>query len=276
MRNWIKTKVKKWVKHVPSSKQEIIILLKHAAKDGVIANNTLSMLEGVLQVQETRVSDVMVPRMQMVTIDSTMDLNTILPHVVQSGHSRFPVLGENKDEVQGIILAKDLLNYSLANIDKKFDLRDILRRVVFIPESKRLNVLLQDFRVNRSHMAMVVDEYGRNTGLITIEDVLEQIVGEIEDEYDIEDNPAIREQKAGDYTVKALTTVEEFNQFFDADIEAEKVETIGGLVTRAFGHLPKRGETIKVGAFYFTVLRADNRRLHLLSVVPEHKDEPTA
>lgn len=273
MRNWIKTKVKKWVKHVPSNKQEIITLLKHAAKDGVLANNTLSMLEGVLEVQETRVADVMVPRMQMVTIDSTMDLNAILPHVVQSGHSRFPVLGENKDEVLGIILAKDLLNYSLANNDKKFDLRDILRRVVFIPENKRLNVLLQDFRLNRSHMAMVVDEYGRNTGLITIEDVLEQIVGEIEDEYDIEDTTVIREQKAGDYTVKALTTVEEFNQFFNADIEAEKVETIGGLVTRAFGHLPKRGETIKVGAFYFTVLRADNRRLHLLSVVPEHKQE---
>lgn len=273
MRNWIKAKVKKWVKHIPSSQQEIITLLKHAAKEGVISNNSLNMLEGVLEVQDTRVADVMVPRMQMVTIDSTMDLNTILPLVVQSGHSRYPVLGENKDEVLGIVLAKDLLPYSLANNDKKFDLRDILRRVVFIPESKRLNVLLQDFRLNRNHMAMVVDEYGRNTGLITIEDVLEQIVGEIEDEYDIEDNPAIREQKAGDYTVKALTTVEEFNQFFDAAIEAEKVETIGGVVTRAFGHLPKRGETIKVGEFYFTVLRADNRRIHLLSVVREHKEE---
>ena len=275
MRNWIKTKFKKITSRVPKSKHEIITLLRLATKNGVLEANTLSMFEGVLDVQETRVSDVMIPRMQMVTIDYNMELAALLPHVVQSGHSRFPVLGENKDEVLGIILAKDLLNYSLATNEKKFDMRDIIRRVVFIPESKRLNVLLQDFRVNRSHMAMVVDEYGRITGVVTIEDVLEQIVGEIEDEYDIEDAPVIREQKegGGEYTVRALTTVEEFNQFFDADIEAEKVETIGGLVTRAFGHLPKRGETVKIGAFYFTVMRADNRRIHLLNVIREQNEE---
>lgn len=274
MRNALKTILKKWFNHTPANKLEIGILLKNANTAGILENNTLSMLEGVLNVQEIRVSDVMVPRMQMVTIDYDMDLNTLLPHVVQSGHSRFPVLGENKDEVQGIILAKDLLTYSIVSSDKKFDIRDILRRVVFIPESKRLNVLLQDFRVNRSHMAMVVDEYGRNTGLVTIEDVLEQIVGEIADEYDTEDTPAIRDQKDGSYTVRALTTVEEFNQFFQSEIDAEKVETIGGVVTRAFGHLPKRGETINIDGFYFTIMRADNRRLHLLSVTLE-KIDPT-
>lgn len=270
MINFLATKFKKWFSRQPTNKLEIINLLRRATQDGILEPNTLIMLERVLEVQETRVADVMVPRLQMITIDYDMDLTTILPLVVNSGHSRFPVLGENKDEVQGIVLAKDLLNYSLATANNKFDMRDILRRVVFIPESKRLNVLLQDFRVNRSHMAMVVDEYGRITGLVTIEDVLEQIVGEIEDEYDTENIPAIRLQKDGGYSVKALTTVEEFNQFFASDLDAENVETVGGLVTRAFGHVPKRGECIKIDGFYFTIMRADNRRILQLSVVQEN------
>lgn len=273
MSNALTAKLKKWFTIHPANKSEILDTLRTANKEDVLDNNTFNMLEGVLDVQETRVSDVMLPRMQMVTIDHDMDLNAILPHVVQSGHSRFPVLGENKDEVLGIILAKDLLNYSVASGHKKFNLQDILRRVIFIPENKRLNVLLQDFRVNRNHMAMVVDEYGRNTGLITIEDVLEQIVGEIEDEYDTEDTPAIRPQKDGGYSIKALTTVEEFNEFFACDIDAENVETIGGLVARAFGHVPKRGECIEIGGFYFTVMRADTRRIHLLSMVRENRAE---
>ncbi|HSX20298.1 MAG TPA: transporter associated domain-containing protein [Gammaproteobacteria bacterium] len=269
MRSRFINKIRKWFALSPKNKDEIASMLKDATKKGILDNNTLSMLEDVLDVQETRVGDVMVPRLQMITLDYDMDLNTILPHVVQSGHSRFPVLGENKDEVLGIVLAKDLLPYSLANPQKKFDIRDVIRRVVVIPESKRLNVLLQDFRVNHNHLAMVVDEYGRITGLITIEDVLEQIVGEIEDEYDIEDTPQIRPQQDGGFTIKALTTVEEFNEFFKTDLDAENVETIGGLVTRAFGHLPKRGECVQIEGFYFTVMRADNRRIHLLSMLRE-------
>jgi len=273
MSNPVVNKLKKWLSRHPSNNSEIIAILQQAAKDGILDTNTLNMLEGVLEVQENRVSDVMVPRMQMVTIDHDMDWDTILPHVVQSGHSRFPVLGANKDEVLGIVLAKDLLGYSLGSHQSKFSIRDILRPVVFIPESKRLHVLLQDFRGNRSHIAMVVDEYGRITGLITIEDVLEQIVGEIDDEYDTEDTPTIRMQKDGGYTVKALTTVEEFNDFFASNLDAENVETIGGLVTRAFGHLPRRGECVQVEGFYFTVMRADHRRLHVLSVLRENKPE---
>lgn len=268
MRNFILHKIRQWLKISPKTKLEVLVMLQQATEAEILEENTLNMLEGVLNVQQIRVSDVMVPRMQMVTLEYNMDLNTMLPNVVQSGHSRFPVLGENKDEVLGIILAKDLLNYySLSNLDKKFTVRDILRRVVFIPENKRLNVLLQDFKVNRNHMAIVVDEYGRITGLITIEDVLEQIVGEISDEYDTEDTPNIRAQKDGEYSIKALTSVEEFNEFFASNINADNIETIGGLVTRAFGHLPKRDETVEIENFHFTVLRADNRRIHLLNVL---------
>lgn len=268
MRKAISNKIKKFLHKAPTNKNELLNILKQATKDGLLDANSLTMLEGVLDVHENRVADVMVPRMNMVTLDYNMDLNTIVPHVVKSGHSRFPVLGENKDEVLGIVLAKDLLNYSLANSPKKFNIYDILRRVVFIPESKRLSILLQDFKLNRNHMAMVVDEYGRITGLITIEDVLEQIVGEIADEYDTDDIPAIMPHDGG-FTIKAQTSVEDFNDFFAASIDAENVETIGGVVTRAFGHLPKRGESVKIDQFYFTVTRADTRRVHVLNVITE-------
>lgn len=271
MRKAISNKIKKFLHKAPKSKSELLNILKQATKDGLLDANSFTMLEGVLDVHENRVADVMVPRMNMVTLDYDMDLNTIVPHVVKSGHSRFPVLGENKDEVLGIVLAKDLLNYSLANSTKKFNIYDILRRVVFIPESKRLSILLQDFKLNRNHMAMVVDEYGRITGLITIEDVLEQIVGEIADEYDTDDIPAIMPHDGG-FTIKAQTSVEDFNDFFSASIDAENVETIGGVVTRAFGHLPKRGESVKIDQFYFTVTRADTRRVHVLNVIAEQSE----
>ncbi len=269
MRKLLLGKVKNLLTKTPTSKIEIAQVLKQAAKRGILDNNTLYMLEGVLDIQEARVVDAMVPRPEMITLESDMDLDTILPLVVESGHSRFPVFGENKDEVLGIILAKDLLHYLVKGANEPFNIQDIMRPAAVIPESKRVNVLLQDFRLNRTHIAMVVDEYGRITGLITIEDVLEQIVGEISDEYDIETNTAITQLKNGCYTVKALTTVDEFNEYFEATLEAENVETIGGLVARAFGHLPKRGETIMVDRFQFTVLRADNRRIHLLSVLPQ-------
>lgn len=266
MRNSILNKIKSRFLHIPATKSELTNLLKQATKMGFLDTNTFNMLEGVLEVQDTRVTDVMVPRLQMVTLDHDMKLSTLISLMVQHGHSRFPVLGENKDEVLGIILAKDLLGYCLNSPEKTFDMRDVLRPVVFIPESKRLNVLLQDFRLNHNHMAMVVDEYGRVIGLITIEDVLEQIVGEIADEYDTDDAPTIREQTIDSYTVRALTSIEEFNEYFDCSIAVENVETIGGLVTRAFGHVPKRGETIEIEGFVFTILRADFRRIHLLNV----------
>lgn len=275
MRKSILKKLKALLLHIPSTKLELINLLKQATKAGFLETNTFNMLEGVLDVQDTRVNDVMVPRLQMVTLDYDMKLSTLISLMVQHGHSRFPVLGENKDEVLGIILAKDLLGYCLNSAENSFDIRDVLRQVVFIPESKRLNVLLQDFRGNHNHMAMVVDEYGRVIGLITIEDVLEQIVGEISDEYDIDDTPAIREQADNTFTVKALTSVEEFNDYFDCSIDVENVETIGGLVTRAFGHVPKRGESVQIEDFTFTILRADFRRIHLLSVIKRHSSADT-
>ena len=185
MRKSFLNKLKSLFLHIPTNKLELTNLLKQATKTGFLETNTFNMLEGVLDVQDTRVTDVMVPRLQMVTLDHDMSLGTLISLMVQHGHSRFPVLGENKDEVLGIILAKDLLGYCSNIQEKTFNMRDVLRPAIFIPESKRLNVLLQDFRLNHNHMAMVVDEYGRVIGLITIEDVLEQIVGEIEDEYDL-------------------------------------------------------------------------------------------
>ena len=252
----------------PKSRREIVAFLKDATNAELLESNTFSMLEGVLDVQETRVKDVMVPRLQMITIDIQLPLNKIVPIVAKSGHSRFPVTGENKDEVLGILLAKDLLSFVANGGSQNFIIRDILRPAVFIPESKRLNVLLQDFQLNRSHMAIVVDEYGRITGLVTIEDVLEQIVGEIEDEHDIDSTPSIQPQSDGSFIIKGLAPVAEFDEYFSCDLDEGSVETIGGVVMRAMGHLPQRGESIKIGQFNFTVVRADNRRLHLLSMTP--------
>ncbi len=267
MGNTLLNKIKALLRHIPTNKLELVNILKQITKSGYLSVNTLNMLENVLDIQDTRVTDIMVPRLQMVTLDHDMELGAIINLMVQSGHSRFPMLGENKDEVLGIILAKDMLTYNSVNSTKKFEMRDVLRPVVFIPESKRLDVLLHEFRLNHNHMAMVVDEYGRIIGLITIEDVLEQIVGKIEDEYDVDDTPSIRLQPNGSYTIRALTTVEEFNEYFDCAIDPENVETVGGLVTQAFGHLPKRGESITIDEFVFTVLRTDFRRIHLLSVI---------
>src|SRR5690606_37589036 len=196
-----------------------------------------------------------------------MSLETILDIVVSSGHSRFPVIGDNKDEVLGILLAKDLLAYVSEDAKKCFILKDILRNAVFIPESKRLDILLQEFKEQRYHMAIVVDEYGGVTGLVTIEDVLEQIVGDITDEYDLIDAPGIRQFGGQKYTIKALTTIEEFNDYFNVSLDDSQVETIGGLITRTLGHLPKRGESIVIDQFKFTIMRADNRRIHSLQAI---------
>jgi magnesium and cobalt transporter len=194
----------------------------------------------------------------------------MLPSIVDTGHSRFPVIGESRDEVVGILLAKDLLRYFVAGNEEAFNIREVLRPAVFIPESKRLNVLLKEFRANRNHIAIVVDEYGGVAGMVTIEDVLEQIVGEIEDEHDLDEDYYIRKHSATHFTVKALTPIEDFNEYFEAGFSDEEFDTIGGLLVHEFGHLPKRGETVTIDRFLFKVLRADNRRVHMLhlSVLP--------
>ncbi len=247
-------------------REQLIEVLHEACKNEVIDADALAMIEGVLGVAEMQVRDIMIPRAQMVVVERDADLKQILHTVVESAHSRFPAVGENRDEVVGILLAKDLLPYFLQDTEARFNLRDILRPPVFIPESKRLNVLLKEFRASRNHMAIVVDEYGGVAGLVTIEDVLEQIVGEIEDEHDIEEEGYIFEHRNGEYTVKAMTPIEDFNAYFHSDFSDEEFDTIGGLVMHALGHMPKRGETLDLGDFHFRVLRASNRRIHLLQV----------
>lgn len=253
----------------PRDRNELIEILRDAAERRLLDLNSLGMIEGVLQVPELRVRDIMSPRSQMIVIEQDMPLEQILPIVITTVHSRFPVIGENKDEILGILLAKDLLVYAFGDKQKPFNLQDILRPAVFVPESKRLDVLLQEFRLNRNHMAVVVDEYGGVTGLVTIEDVLEQIVGDIEDEHDTEDDNFIKKYSEDSFAVKALIPIEEFNEYFDLDLQDKEADTIGGLLLRAFGHLPKRGEAIEIEGYRFRVLRADNRRIHLLQVIPK-------
>jgi len=221
------------------------------------------MIEGVLQVSEMQVRDIMIPRSQMVVVSREDDITEFLPLIIESGHSRFPVVGETRDKVVGILLAKDLL-HEYAEGDASFDMRDVLRPAIFVPESKRLNVLLKEFRVSRNHMAIVVDEYGGVAGMVTIEDVLEQIVGEIEDEHDIGEAHSIFKHSDSNYTLKALTTIEDFNEYFETDFIDDEYDTIGGLMMRELGHLPKRGDTITKGKYTFKVLRADNRRVHVV------------
>ncbi len=229
-----------------------------------------SMLSGVLEVSETQVRDVMVPRSQMVMIDIEEDFNEILATIVESGHSRFPVIGEDRDEVLGILLAKDLLRYFGSERAKDLSIRKLLRPAAVIPESKRLNALLKEFRDSHNHMAIVVDEYGGVAGLLTIEDVLEEIVGDIDDEHDPEEAEFIRPD--GDrngrpsYAVRALTRIEDFNDYFDCELADEEYDTVGGLVMHTLGRLPRRGEKIDFGGFEFAVIRADKRRIDALQV----------
>jgi magnesium and cobalt transporter len=247
-------------------RDQLIEVLQEAQKNTVIDYDALTMIEGVIGVSEMQVRDIMIPRSQMVVVERDADLKVILQTVVESAHSRFPAVGENRDEVIGILLAKDLLPYFLDGENIRFNLRDILRPAVFIPESKRLNVLLKEFRASRNHIAIVVDEYGGVAGMVTIEDVLEQIVGEIEDEHDVEEDAYIFEHRNAEYTVKAITPIEDFNEHFQANFSDEEFDTIGGLVMNGFGHMPKRGEKLNLGDFHFKVLRASNRQIYLLQV----------
>ena len=250
----------------PRNRQDLIETLRDAQQRDLLDADALVMIEGVLEVSEMQVRDIMIPRSQMVVVERDADLRQILPIITESAHSRFPVIGENRDEVIGILLAKDLLPYFMDGGETGFNVRDILRPAVFIPESKRLNVLLKEFRASRNHIAVVVDEYGGVAGLVTIEDVLEQIVGEIADEHDVEDELFIMKHSDTRFTIKALTPIEEFNEYFGVAFSDEEVDTIGGLVMREFGHLPRRGETQQIGNLQFKVLHADSRRLHLLQL----------
>ncbi len=250
----------------PTDREELVTLLRSAQQGGLFDVDAQGMIEGVLQVADMQVRDIMIPRTQMIVVSRDEPPEKLLPIIVESGHSRFPVVGENRDEIIGVLLAKDLLRYCTDNNRDNFSLRNVLRPAVFIPESKRLNVLLKEFRASRNHLAIVVDEYGGVAGMVTIEDVLEQIVGEIEDEHDIDEGTYIRKYSDINYTVKALTPVEEFNEYFNTQFSDEEFDTIGGLIINKLGHLPKRGESLQVDSLGFQILRADNRRIHLLKV----------
>jgi magnesium and cobalt transporter len=251
----------------PRDRAQLLDILRAAHARELIDPEALTMLEGVLNVAEMQVRDIMVPRGQMEIVRRDATLEEILPEVVASAHSRLPVIVDSRDEVAGILLAKDLLRFFAGGGNERFDMQEILRPAVFVPESKRLNVLLKEFRLSRNHMAIVVDEYGGVAGLVTIEDVLEQIVGEIEDEHDVDDYLTQIMQHPGDrYTIKALTPIEEFNTYFQTSYSEEDFDTVGGLLLSRFGHVPRRGESVVVDGMEFRVLRADNRRLHLVEM----------
>jgi magnesium and cobalt transporter len=261
---WLE-RVGTWVLREPGDRGQLVALLHSAFERNLFDSDALSMIEGVIEVSEMQARDIMVPRSQMDVIDISESPGKFIPLIIETAHSRFPVTENDKNNVIGILLAKDLLRYYAGK--EEFNVREMLRPVVFIPESKRLNVLLKDFRSNRNHIAIVVDEYGGVAGLVTIEDVLEQIVGEIEDEHDfdeIEDN--IVQDPSGHYRVKAVTEIEDFNARLGGELSDVDYDTIGGLVLNKFGRLPKRGESVVVGKFKFIVLRADSRRLYTLLV----------
>ncbi len=250
----------------PANNEQLVELLRGAHQKNLFDADVLAMLEGVLHVDDMQVRDVMIPRSRVVVLERDASPEILLRTVVESGHSRFPVTGEDGDEVVGILLAKDLLFYSFERTDSRFNVREILRPAIFVPESKRLNVLLKEFRSSRIHMAIVVDEYGGLAGMVTIEDVLEQIVGEIEDEHDVEEEDTIRRHSDYHYTIKALTPIEDFNSYFKTELPDDECDTIGGLVVSRIGRLPRRGERIVIGKLLFKILRADSRRVHMLQL----------
>lgn len=258
----------------PRDREEMLEVLRDAQARDVFDADTLQMVEGVFQVVEMRVRDIMIPRGQMKVVEGDMPLEEILSVVIDSGHSRFPVINEDKDDVIGVLLAKDLLRFSGTGSAQKFDLDKLMRKVTFTPDTKRLNVLLKEFRVERNHMAIVLDEYGGVDGLVTIEDVLEEIVGEIDDEHDANDaeDADIREHGDGKFSVRALTPIDEFNDALGTNFSDEDFDTIGGLLMQHIGHMPKPGELATIDNCDFRILSADSRRLHLLQVTKNDVD----
>ncbi len=252
---------------VPKDREELFDVLQGAHKRDLLDMDALTMIEGVFQVADIQVRDIMIPRSHMVVIDNDTEYVDMLPVVINSGHSRFPVIGDDRDQIVGILLAKDLLRYCDESSRQDFDIRDILRKPAFVPESKRLNVLLKEFRSSRNHMAIVVDEYGGVAGLVTIEDVLEQIVGDIDDEHDVEDVGNIRRLGLNRYSVKAQIPIDEFNEYFGSRFAEEDYDTLAGVITKHLGHLPKRGESAMVDRFLFKVMSADSRRIKHVQVI---------
>lgn len=268
-RSWLDRLLQSFSNSEPKSQEELLQIIKEAAKNHVLDPEALEIIEGALGVSHLQVREIMVPRSQMVVIKCDEKPREFLPKVIESGHSRFPVIGESMDEIKGILLAKDLLPLIL-DPREGFNLAEILRPANIIPESKRLNVLLKEFREKRYHMALVIDEYGGVSGLVTIEDILEEIVGDIEDETDDDEEDFIRQVAERDFILKALTPIEDFNEYFKAAFSDDEFDTIGGILTHAFGHMPIRNEVVELDGFTFRVLYADNRQIHLVRLtVPE-------
>jgi magnesium and cobalt transporter len=265
--NWLE-RLSAFLMREPEDSEQLLELLRGAYERNLMDAEALGMIEGVLQVSQIEVRDIMIPRSQMDVIDINDPPEKFIPFLINTAHSRFPVVDKDKDSVIGILLAKDMLRY-YAEGEENFNVREMLRPAIFIPESKRLNTLLRDFRTSRNHIAIVVDEYGGVAGLVTIEDVMEQIVGDIADEYDYDEpEDSIIRDRDGRYRVKATTLIEDFNEMLQSGLSDEDCDTVGGLVVKHFGHLPKRGEAIRFGGFHFEVLRADSRRVHSLLVAP--------
>lgn len=275
----IEQKSRSWIEKItqiftgePTDTRSLLELLRNAEQDKVLDADALSIIEGALLVSDMQVRDILIPRSQLVTVSDKLSPRELIEHVAKESHSRYPVIGESIDNVLGIMLAKDLLPLMLQDNTDKFSIKDIVRPATFVPESKRLNVLLKEFRETRHHMAIVIDEYGSVCGAVTIEDVLEQIVGEIEDEYDVDDDSYIKLFDQMNHIVKALTPIDEFNEHFDTNFSEQEFSTIGGLVLQRFGYIPERDETINIGSFRFTVLNADSRQIKLLKVTSSLPD----
>jgi len=259
----------------PQNREELVEVFRDSEENELIDHDTRDMLEGVMEISEMRVRDIMIPRSQITTIERSQKLEDLIDLIVDAQHSRYPVISDDKDHVEGILLAKDLLRYLLPT-SEPFDMEKVLRPAVVVPESKRVDRLLKEFREERYHMAIVVDEFGGVSGVITIEDILEQIVGEIEDEFDDEEEEDIRQLSKHTYAVKALATIEDFNELFQTTFSDEEVDTVGGLVMTSFGHLPSRGEIVELDGYSFKVTSADSRRVIQLQVtVPHEAYQPT-
>ncbi len=266
-KSWIE-KISQVFSAEPKTRHDLLEILHVAKNNDVIDNDAVNIIDGAMKVSEMQVREIMVPRTQMNVIKAEQPLSELLPQIIDSAHSRYPVIGENTDEILGVLLAKDLLPQILNSDADNFDIRTMLRKAIVVPESKRLNVLLREFRENRNHMAIVIDEYGGVAGLVTIEDVLEEIVGEIEDETDLEPDTFITKLAENDYIIKALTPIEEFNETFNTNFSDEEFDTIGGIILQNFGHLPRRNEITTIDDYDFKILNADNRQVHLLRMTP--------
>jgi magnesium and cobalt transporter len=265
--SWIR-KLGRAVSGEAQDRDDLVELMRQALVRGLIDADALQMLEGVLGVADLQVRDIMVPRAQMVAVRRDDPPEKLLPVIVESGHSRFPVVDDDRDDIVGILLAKDVLRIFASNRQQDFDIREFMRPAVVVPESKRVNVLLKEFRRNRNHMAIVIDEYGGVSGLVTIEDAIEQIVGDIDDEFDVEDDQNIRKEGERQFLVRGVTPISEFNEYFGADFSDAEFDTVAGLVMKQLGRLPRRGESLVIGDIEVRVVRADRRRVESLKVIP--------